>query len=225
MRILVVEDDPKTARFLRQGLQEDGHAVDLAADGDEGAFLGHLNPYDLIVLDVQLPKRNGLQLSIELRREGIETPILMLTARDSTPDVIRGLNAGADDYLTKPFDFDELLARVHALTRRHSSTGVGSQLQFDDLAMDRLKRQVRRGAHRIDLSPREFRLLEYFMLHPEVVISRVQLLEKVWDMSFDPETNVVDAHISNLRRKLEESGDRLIQTVRGAGYTLRRRES
>jgi two-component system OmpR family response regulator len=225
MRILVVEDDPKTARFLRQGLQEEGHAVDLAADGDEGAFLGHLNPYDLIVLDVQLPRRNGLQLSIELRREGIETPILMLTARDSTPDVIRGLNAGADDYLTKPFDFDELLARVHALTRRHSSAGVGSQLHFDDLAMDRLKRQVRRGAQRIDLSPREFRLLEYFMLHPEVVITRVQLLEKVWDMTFDPETNVVDAHISNLRRKLEEFGDRLIQTVRGAGYALRRPES
>ncbi|HEU5218893.1 MAG TPA: response regulator transcription factor [Gemmatimonadales bacterium] len=221
MRILVVEDDFKTARFLKQGLEEEGHAVDVAADGDEGAFLGHLNPYDLILLDIQLPRRNGLQLSTELRREGVETPILMLTGRDSTPDVVRGLNAGADDYLTKPFDFDELVARVNALTRRRtgSSTGV---LRAGDLEMDRLKRQVRRGGRMIDLSPREFRLLEHFLLHAGEVVTRVQLLEKVWDMSFDPETNVVDAHISNLRKKLEQHGEaRLIQTIRGAGYTLR----
>jgi two-component system OmpR family response regulator len=220
VRILVVEDDPKTARFLKQGLEEEGHAVDLAADGDEGAFLGHLNPYDLIVLDIQLPKRNGLQLSAELRREGVEAPILMLTGRDSTPDVVRGLNAGADDYLTKPFDFDELVARVNALTRRRAGA-PGGVLRFEDLEMDRLKRQVRRSGHLLDLSPREFRLLEYFLLHPEEVVTRVQLLEKVWDMSFDPETNVVDAHISNLRKKLEQTGERLIQTVRGAGYALR----
>lgn len=221
MRILVVEDDPKTARFLKQGLEEEGHAVDLAIDGEEGAYLGHVNPYDLILLDIQLPKRNGLQLSAELRREGIETPILMLTARDSTPDIVRGLNAGADDYLTKPFDFDELVARVNALTRRR--TGVtGGVLRFGDLELDRLRRQVRRGGRAVDLSPREFRLLEFFMLHPDEVITRVQLLEKVWDMSFDPETNVVDAHISNLRKKLEKKGEsRLIQTVRGAGYALR----
>lgn len=221
MRILVVEDDPKTARFVKQGLEEEGHAVDLAADGEEGSYLGHLNPYDLILLDIQLPKKNGLQLSAELRREGIEVPILMLTARDSTQDIVRGLNAGADDYLTKPFDFDELLARVNALTRRR--TGVASGvLRFRDLELERLKRQVRRGGRLIDLSPREFRLLEYFMLHPDEVVTRVQLLEKVWDMSFDPETNVVDAHISNLRKKLERQGEpRLIQTVRGAGYALR----
>jgi two-component system, OmpR family, response regulator len=220
VRILVVEDDPKTARFLKQGLEEEGHAVDLAADGEEGAFMGHLNPYDLIVLDIQLPKKNGLQLSTELRREGVEAPILMLTGRDSTPDVVRGLNAGADDYLTKPFDFDELVARVNALTRRRTGGG-GGVLRFHDLEMDRLKRQVRRGGRLIDLSPREFRLAEYFLLHPEEVVTRVQLLEKVWDMSFDPETNVVDAHISNLRKKLEQAGARLIQTVRGAGYALR----
>lgn len=221
MRILIVEDDQKTARFLKQGLEEEGHAVDLAPDGDEGSFLGHLNPYDLILLDIQLPKRNGLQLSAELRREGVETPILMLTGRDSTPDVVRGLNAGADDYLTKPFDFDELLARVNALTRRRTG-GTGGVLHFDDLEMDRLKRQVRRGGRLLDLSPREFRLLEHFLLHPEEVVTRVQLLEKVWDMSFDPETNVVDAHISNLRKKLEQHGKpRLLQTVRGAGYALR----
>jgi two-component system OmpR family response regulator len=220
VRILVVEDDPKTARFLKQGLEEEGHAVDVASDGEEGAFLGHLNPYDLIVMDIQLPKRNGLQLSAELRREGVDVPILMLTGRDSTPDVVRGLNAGADDYLTKPFDFDELVARVNALTRRRVG-GASGVLRFEDLEMDRLKRQVRREARLIDLSPREFRLLEYFMLHPDEVVTRVQLLEKVWDMSFDPETNVVDAHISNLRKKLEQAGRRLIQTVRGAGYALR----
>jgi len=221
VRILVVEDDSKTARFLKQGLEEEGHAVDLAADGEEGAFLGHLNPYDLILLDIQLPKRNGLQLSAELRREGVETPILMLTGRDSTPDIVRGLNAGADDYLTKPFDFDELVARVNALTRRRAG-GASGVLRFGDLELDRLKRQVRRGGRLVDLSPREFRLLEYFMLHPDEVVTRVQLLEKVWDMSFDPETNVVDAHISNLRKKLEKQSEpRLIQTVRGAGYALR----
>jgi DNA-binding response OmpR family regulator len=220
VRILVVEDDPKTARFLKQGLEEEVHAVDVAADGEAGGFLGHLNPYDLIILDIQLPKKNGLQLSTELRREGVEAPILMLTGRDSTPDVVRGLNAGADDYLTKPFDFDELVARVNALTRRRSG-GTGGMLRFQDLEMDRLKRQVRRVGRLIDLSPREFRLLEYFLLHPEEVVTRVQLLEKVWDMSFDPETNVVDAHISNLRKKLEQDGTRLIQTVRGAGYALR----
>ena len=223
MRILVVEDDPKTARFLKQGLEEEGHAVDVAADGEEGAFLGHLNPYDLIVMDIQLPKRNGLQLSAELRREGVDAPILMLTGRDSTPDVVRGLNAGADDYLTKPFDFDELVARVNALTRRRAASagGTGGILRFEDLEMNRLQRQVKRGGRAIELSPREFRLLEYFLLHPEEVVTRVQLLEKVWDMSFDPETNVVDAHISNLRKKLEQAGGRLIQTVRGAGYALR----
>jgi two-component system OmpR family response regulator len=196
--------------------------VDIAADGDEGSYLGHLNPYDLILLDIQLPRRNGLQLATELRREGVQTPILMLTGRDSTPDVVRGLNAGADDYLTKPFDFDELVARVNALTRRRGA-GTTGVLRFEDLEMDRLKRQVRRGTTLIDLSPREFRLLEHFMLHPDEVVTRVQLLEKVWDMSFDPETNVVDAHLSNLRKKLEQAGgSRLIQTVRGAGYALRR---
>ncbi len=223
MRILVVEDDPKAARFLRQGLEEAGHAVDLAADGDEGSHLGHINSYDLILLDIQLPRRNGLQLASELRREGVETPILMLTGRDSTPDIVRGLNAGADDYLTKPFEFDELVARVHALTRRRTGGGATSVLRFEDLEMDRLRRKVRRAGVPVEVSPREFRLLEYFLLHPDEVVTRVQLLEKVWDMSFDPETNVVDAHLSNLRRKLEQGGgSRLIQTVRGAGYALRR---
>ncbi len=224
MRILVVEDDPKTARFLKQGLEEEGHAVDVAVDGEEGSYFGHLNPYDLILLDVQLPRRTGLQLAGDLRREGVDTPILMLTGRDSTSDIVRGLNAGADDYLTKPFDFEELLARVTALTRRRSEP-INGVLRFGQLQLDRLKRQVRLGQRRIELSPREFRLLEHFMLHPEQVVTRVQLLQKVWDMSFDPETNVIDAHVSNLRKKLERYGDpRVLETIRGAGYALRLRE-
>ena len=225
MRILVVEDDPKAARFLKQGLEEEGHVVDVAIDGQEGAQYGHVNPYDLIVLDLQLPRKDGLELSRELRREGVETPILMLTGRDSTADVVRGFDAGADDYLTKPFAFDELLARVRALTRRQT-TGVAGILRYHDLELDRLQGVATRGGRRLDLSPREFRLLEYFLLHPEEIVTRTMLLEKVWHMSFDPETNVVEAHLSNLRRKLEEGGrPRLIQTVRGAGYTLRSKEA
>jgi DNA-binding response OmpR family regulator len=221
MRVLVVEDEVKVARFLRQALQEEGHAVDTAGDGVEASSLALLNSYDLILLDVQLPRMDGLQLAAELRRSGLQCPILMLTSRDSTQDVVRGLNAGADDYLTKPFALEELLARVNALTRRQLGPATGI-LRYRDLEMDRLQRQVKRSGKSLDLSPREFRLLEFFLLNPERVVSRTTLLEKVWDMSFDPETNVVDAYISNLRKKLEE-GDRprLIQTVRGAGYALR----
>lgn len=224
MRILIVEDDCQAARFLKQGLEEEGHVVDVASDGEEGAQYGHLNPYDLIVLDIQLPRRSGLELSRELRREGVEAPILMVTGRDTTEDIVRGLDAGADDYLTKPFDFDELLARVRALTRRQT-TGVAGALRYEDLAIDRLRGVVTRGGRPLDLSPREFRLVEYFLLHSEELVTRTALLQKVWGMSFDPETNVVEAHLSNLRRKLEDGGrPRLIQTVRGAGYMLRRDE-
>jgi two-component system OmpR family response regulator len=223
VRILVVEDDPKAARFVKQGLQEEGHVVDVADDGNEGARLAHINTYDLFILDIQVPGISGLELARELRRSGFETPILMLTARDSTQDVVRGLDAGADDYLTKPFAFDELLARVRALTRRQLA-GPAGLLRYGDLEMDRLARSVRLAGRAIDLSPREFRLLEFFLLSPEQVVTRTRLLERVWDMTFDPETNVVEAHISNLRRKLEEQGTpRLIQTVRGSGYALRSR--
>lgn len=225
MRVLVVEDETKVARFLKQALEEEGHAVDVAGDGVEGGNLATINPYDLILLDVQLPRMDGLQLAAELRRSGLQCPILMLTSRDSTQDVVRGLNAGADDYLTKPFALEELLARVNAITRRQQGPATGI-LRYQDLEMDRLKRLVKRGGKTLDFSPREFRLLEFFLLNPERVVSRTTLLEKVWDMSFDPETNVVDAHMSNLRKKLED-GDRprLIQTVRGAGYALRLAES
>jgi len=221
MRILVVEDEATVARFLRQALEEEGHAVDTAGDGVEGGNLAHINPYDLILLDVQLPRMDGLQLASELRRSGLQCPILMLTSRDSTQDVVRGLNAGADDYLTKPFALEELLARVNAITRRQLGPATGI-LRHQDLEMDRLRRVVKRGGRMLDLAPREFRLLEFFLLNPERVVSRATLLEQVWDMSFDPETNVVDAHISNLRKKLEEGSlPRLIHTVRGAGYALR----
>ena len=221
MRVLVVEDEEKVSRFLRQALEEEGHAVDTARDGIEAGNLAHVSPYDLILLDVQMPGKDGLQLASELRRAGLQTPILMLTSRDSTQDVVRGLNAGADDYLTKPFALDELLARVNALTRRQAGPATGV-MRYHDLELDRLKRTAKRAGKALDLSPREFRLLEYFLLNQERVASRTTLLEQVWGMSFDPGTNVVEAHISNLRKKLEAGGrPRLIQTARGAGYVLR----
>jgi DNA-binding response OmpR family regulator len=222
MRILVVEDDRKVARFIQQGLEEEGHAVDVAGDGEEGGLLAHVNPYDVVVLDIQLPKKNGLQLVAELRREQVRTPILMLTARDSTEDVVRGLDAGADDYLTKPFAFEELVARVRALGRRASVAPAGGVLRFADVEVDRTRHRASRGGRELALTPREFRLLAYLLERPNDVVTRIELLEKVWDMSFDPGTNVVDVHVSNLRRKLEEGGaPRLLHTVRGVGFSLR----
>jgi len=218
MRILVVEDDRKVAGFIEMGLREEGYAVDLARDGDEAIVLAHVNDYDAILLDLMLPKKNGLQVAAELRREGRTTPILMLTARDATEDVVRGLDAGADDYLTKPFKFDELLARLRALVRRGGATRV-ERLSAGPLELDRLKHQAYVGGKALDLTPREFQLLEHFMMHKEDVVRRTELLEKVWDMHFDPESNVVDVHVGNLRRKLREAGyDGLIKTVRGVGF-------
>jgi DNA-binding response OmpR family regulator len=220
MRILVVEDDRKVAGFIEMGLREEGYAVDLARDGDEAIVLAHVNDYDAILLDLMLPKKNGLQVAAELRREGRTTPILMLTARDATEDVVRGLDAGADDYLTKPFKFDELLARLRALVRRGGATRV-ERLTAGPLELDRLKHQAYVGGRSLDLTPREFQLLEHFMMHKEDVVRRTELLEKVWDMHFDPESNVVDVHVGNLRRKLREAGyDGLIKTVRGVGFRL-----
>jgi DNA-binding response OmpR family regulator len=174
--------------------------------------------YDLVVLDVMLPKKNGLQVAAELRREGRKTPILMLTARDATEDVVRGLDAGADDYLTKPFKFDELLARVRALVRR-GGAGRTEILSYGPIELDRLKHRVRVGGKKLDLTPKEFQLLEHFLLRPEEVVRRTDLLEKVWDLHFDPESNVVDVHVGNLRRKLRAVASMdLIQTVRGVGF-------
>ena len=220
MKILVVEDDRKVAGFIEQGLREEGYAVDVAPDGEEGGTLAHVYDYDLIILDVMMPKKTGLQVATELRREGRGTPILMLTARDATEDVVRGLNAGADDYLTKPFKFEELLARVRALVRRGGASRT-EELHFGPIAMDRLKHKVHVRGKLLNLSPKEFHLLEHFLLHADNVVRRTELLEKVWDMHFDPESNVVDVHVGNLRRKLQEAaGFPLIQTVRGVGFQL-----
>ena len=224
MRILTVEDDRKVAGFIAQGLREEGHAVDLAVDGEEATTLAHVNEYDVILLDVVLPKKNGFQVAQELRREGRNTPILMLTSRDGVEDIVRGLDSGADDYLAKPFRFDELLARIRALSRRGGAERL-DVLRYGPLAMDRLRHEVHVGEKKLDLTAREFQLLEYFLLHPEEVVRRTKLLEKVWDMHFDPESNVVDVHVGNLRRKLTDAaGEQLIQTVRGVGFVLRRAE-
>jgi DNA-binding response OmpR family regulator len=220
MKVLVIEDDRKVAGFIEQGLREEGYAVDIAPDGEEGTMLAHVYDYDVIVLDVMMPKKSGLQVAAELRREGRGTPILMLTARDATEDVVRGLNVGADDYLTKPFKFDELLARVRALVRRGGATRT-ELLSYGPVELDRLKHKVHVDGRPLDLSPKEFHLLEHFMLRPEEVVRRTELLEKVWDMHFDPESNVVDVHVGNLRRKLKRAAAcDLIHTVRGVGFKL-----
>ena len=216
----MVEDDRKVAGFIEQGLREEGYAVDVAKDGEEGTMLAHINQYDAILLDLMLPKKNGVQVATELRREGRTTPILMLTARDATDDIVRGLDAGADDYMGKPFKFDELLARLRALVRRGGSARL-ERLVFGSIELDRLKHIATANAKKLDLTPREFQLLEHFLLHPGKVVRRTELLEKVWDMHFDPESNVVDVHVGNLRRKLKEAGcESVLQTVRGVGFAL-----
>ena len=225
MRILIVEDERKVARFLERALREEGYAVDVAADGDQGFLNARVNDYDLLVLDVMLPGRSGFEVARELRRGGDTTPILFLTARDSKDDVVTGLDAGGDDYLAKPFSLDEALARIRALLRR-GRTLQSDRLRYEDLEMDRLRREVRSGGIPVELTPREFALLEFFLLRPQQVIRRTELLEKVWDLSFDPMSNVVDVHVANLRRKLRGDGtDGLIHTVRGVGYILERRPS
>ena len=222
MKILLVEDDRKVAGFIEHGLREEGYAVDLALDGDEATMMAHVNDYDVILLDVVLPKKNGFQIATELRREGRNTPILMLTSRDGPEDVVRGLNAGADDYLAKPFPFDVLLARIRALCRRGGAERL-DVLRYGPLALDRLHHTATIDDRKLDLTPKEFQLLEFFLLHPEEVVRRTTLLEKVWEMNFDPDSNVVDVHVGNLRRKLTDaSGEPFLTTVRGVGFTLRR---
>jgi DNA-binding response OmpR family regulator len=221
MKILVVEDDRKVAGFIEQGLKEEGYVVDVAPDGEEATMLAHVYDYDVILLDIVLPKKNGFQVAAELRREGRDTPILMLTSRDSTEDVVRGLDAGADDYLAKPFKFDELLARIRALHRRGGTSQL-EVLRYGPVSLDRLRHSCTVDSEPLELTPKEFQLMEYFLLHPEEVVKRTTLLEKVWDMHFDPESNVVDVHVGNLRRKLTKvAGQTLIQTIRGVGFLLR----
>ena len=221
MKILVVEDDRKVAGFVQQGLIEEGCSVDVASDGDEATTLAHVNEYDVILLDLMIPKKNGFQVAQELRREGRNTPILMLTSRDAVEDIVRGLDSGADDYLTKPFRFEELLARIRALHRRGGAERL-EVLRYGPFELDRLRHVASADGKRLELTAKEFQLFEFFMLRPEQVVRRTQLLEKIWDMHFDPESNVVDVHVGNLRRKLlAVVKNPHIETVRGVGFALR----
>lgn len=220
MRILVIEDSLKVAGFLERGLREEGYAVDVAHDGDDGLLKTHVYDYDLLLVDVMLPGKTGFEIVRELRSAGKMVPVLLLTARDSTEDVVRGLDLGADDYLTKPFSFDELLARVRSLLRRGGPERT-DHLSYADLEIDLRRHSASRGGRRLELTAKEMRLLEYLVLHAERVVRRTELLEKVWDLQLDPMSNVVDVHIANLRQKLRaEGGEPLIHTVRGVGYRL-----
>ncbi|MFO0973892.1 MAG: response regulator transcription factor [Phycisphaerae bacterium] len=221
MRALLVEDDSGVADFVGRGLRESSLQVDVAHDGHRGMAMALAESYDVIVLDLMLPGRDGFSILRELRERGDATPVICLTARDAVDDRVRGLDLGADDYLPKPFTFAELLARVRALIRRRSGAPLGP-LIVGDLTIDTLTHQVQRGGRRIDLSAREFALLEYLARHAGQVVSRAMLLDKVWDMQIDPLTNVVDVHINRLRKKVDHGFDSpLIHTIRGVGYVVR----
>jgi DNA-binding response OmpR family regulator len=221
MRILVVEDERKVAAFIRQGLLEEGHAVEVAADGAEALrALDDELPYDLVVLDVMLPRRDGFDVLRTLRARGVPAPVLLLTARDAVADKVTGLDLGADDYLAKPFAFEEFLARVRALLRRGRGRAE-PMLRVADLCLDPATRAVTRGRRRITLTAREYALLEYFMRSAGRVLSRPMLTQHVWGMDFDPESNIVDVYVGYLRRKIDADGEpRLLHTVRGVGYML-----
>jgi len=222
MRILIIEDDQETAEYVRHGLRECGHTVDHAADGRQGLLLATTEKFDALVIDRMLPGVDGLTIIKTLRGSHIATPALILSALGEVDDRVQGLRAGGDDYLVKPFAFSELLARLEALARRSDSETPVTRLAVADLEMDLLSREVKRAGRRIDLQPREFRLLEYLMRHSGQVVTRTMLLEKVWDYHFDPQTNVIDVHISRLRGKIDKDFDLpLLHTVRGAGYVLR----
>jgi heavy metal response regulator len=225
MRILLVEDERKVADFIKKGLTEEGYAVDCAADGKEGMFMAEESNYDLIVLDILLPQFDGFQICRSLREKGISSRIIMLTAMDSTEDKIKGLDTGADDYLTKPFSFEELLARIRALLRRGQS-GTQAKLEVADLTLDPRTRQVIRAGKEIKLSNKEYAILEYFMRNPGRVLTRTLLSEHVWNYDFESYTNVVDVYVNYLRNKIDRDfKPKLIHTVRGVGYVLEVRES
>ncbi len=222
LRILLVEDDAETARFIARGLEEAGHVVDRAADGQDGLFLATGGGHDVMVVDRMLPKLDGLSMVRAARAAGIATPVIFLTARAGVGDRVEGLEAGGDDYLAKPFAFAELLARINALARRPPLQAEQTVLRVGDLEMDLIRRSVTRAGQRIDLQPREFRLLEFLMRREGQVVTRTMLLEGVWDFHFDPKTSVVETHVSRLRAKIDRGfGRELIHTVRGAGYVIR----
>ena len=219
MRVLVIEDEPKMADLLKRGLEEEGFHADVAYDGDNGLRAGKENKFELIILDVTLPGLDGFAVARELRAANIKTPILMLTARDSTEMKVQGLDSGADDYVTKPFAFAELLARIRALLRRAEDV---TKLQIGDLVLDLIQRKVTRGGEEVQLTGKEFNLLEFFMRHPDKILSREMLSEKVWHETFDALTNVIDVYINYLRNKIDRNREpKLIHTVRGVGYLLK----
>jgi len=224
MRVLLVEDEPQIAGLIVRGLSENGYSVDTAGDGEEALHWPSVAEFDIIVLDVMLPAVDGVQVCRTLRERGVRTPILMLTARDAVEDRVLGLDAGADDYLVKPFAFAELLARLRALSRREPAL-LGTELRVGDLVMDTVTRLVTRGDVEIELTAKEFALLEYLMRHPNQVLSRTMIAEHVWNYDFDNATNVIDVHVKNLRKKIDGSAPTsLIHTVRGAGYRVSARE-
>ncbi|MHA1567172.1 MAG: response regulator transcription factor [Alphaproteobacteria bacterium] len=222
MRVLVIEDDRKAAEYMQKGLQESGYLVELAGDGVEGLDMAQSDEFDVLIVDRMLPRLDGLALVAELRASGGETPVLFLSALGQVDDRVKGLRAGGDDYLAKPYAFTELLARIEALVRRRTPQQVETKLEVGDLSMDLLQHRVERAGKRVLLQPREFRLLEYLMRNAGRVVTRTMLLEHVWEYHFDPQTNVIDVHISRLRGKIDKGfGKPYLHTVRGAGYCLR----
>jgi len=223
MLILLIEDDPKIASFVLKGLKEAGYTAEHAADGETGLHKALTGSFDAAIIDIMLPGRDGLSVIEELRRQKRNLPVIILSAKRSVDDRIKGLQTGGDDYLTKPFSFSELLARLQALIRRASGTPEPVALQYEDLSMDLLTREVMRDGRTIDLQPREFALLEYLMRNAGKVVSRTMIMEHVWDYNFDPQTNIVEARICRLREKIDKDFEtKLIQTIRGAGYVLRK---
>ncbi|WP_182085618.1 response regulator transcription factor [Aureimonas sp. ME7] len=222
MRILIIEDDREAASYLTKALKESGHVPDHAGDGETGLHMAETQAYDVLVVDRMLPQRDGLSVISSLREKGVTTPVLILSALGQVDDRVTGLRAGGDDYLPKPYAFTELLARVEILGRRRGAKDVETVYRVGDLELDRLSHEVKRGGKTIILQPREFRLLEYLMKHAGQVVTRTMLLENVWDYHFDPQTNVIDVHISRLRSKIERDfGEPLLHTVRGSGYIIR----
>jgi DNA-binding response OmpR family regulator len=220
MRILVAEDDARVSSFIRRGLREEQYTVDVAKDGEEALFLAQTGEYDLLILDLMLPKRTGLDVLRTLRTDRSTVPVLILTAKDELDDKVKGLDAGADDYLTKPFGFDELLARVRALMRRRGDM-IPTALRAADLELDTLRHRVTRSGREIPLTNREYALLEFLLRHANLVVTRTMLAEHVWEHDFDPLSNVIDVHIARLRRKIDEGfSPKLLQTLRGRGYVL-----
>jgi two-component system OmpR family response regulator len=222
MRLLLVEDDRKIASFIVKGMKAEGYAVDHASDGQEGLHMAVTEPYDAAIIDVMLPKLDGLSLIERMRKEKVDTPVIILSAKGSVDDRVKGLQTGGDDYLPKPFAFSELLARVQALIRRASGVSEPTRLSCGDLAMNLLTREVTRGGQRIELQRLEFALLEYLMRNAERVVSKTMIMEHVWDYNFDPQTNVVESRICRLRDKIDRGFEtKLIHTVRGVGYALK----